>query len=480
MKRPESDVAGGASRAARLFQQVDATPLVLFRIGFGAIAVWEVYRYFSKGWIQAYYVKPKFHFTYYGFEWVRPWPGRGMELHFALLGVCAALMTLGLWYRLASILFAFGFTYVFLLEETRYLNHFYLLSVLSFLMAVVPANRTLALDARLRPSMASGTVPAWALVLLTAQVSIAYFFGGVAKINGDWLRGEPMRKWVAREEDFPIIGRWMGEEWMTWIFVYGGLLFDLLVAPCLLWRRSLPFALPAVFSFHLLNDRLFRIGIFPWFMMAATVLYLPPSWLRLGGRFGQAIPAGAPPTTLTPAQRTIAGLVGVHLALQCLVPLRHHLYPGNVSWTEEGHRFSWHMKLRTKRGSATFHVTDPASGRSWTIEPKRFLTRRQVGKMAVHPDMILQFAHYLAREFRDAGYPNVEVRATVMASLNGRPDRPLIDPDVDLAKEPRSLRLNSWIVPLDEPLPSRKDPRAARKVRAAVENAETAVEGSLL
>lgn len=33
---------------------------------------------------------------------------------------------------------------------------------------------------------------------------------------------------------------------------------------------------------------------------------------------------------------------------QILYPLRHHLYPGDVTWNELGHRYSWRMKLRDK------------------------------------------------------------------------------------------------------------------------------------
>jgi hypothetical protein len=41
-------------------------------------------------------------------------------------------------------------------------------------------------------------------------------------------------------------------------------------------------------------------------------------------------------------------LLAAWLVLQIVLPLRHLMIPGEVSWTEEGHRFSWHMKLRDK------------------------------------------------------------------------------------------------------------------------------------
>ena len=150
----------------------------------------------------------------------------------------------------------------------------------------------------------------------------------------------------------------------------------------------------------------------------------------------------------------MAALAG-WVAVQLLVPLRHLLYPGNVSWTEEGHRFAWHMKLRDKEARARFTVTDPADGHDLGGPPARYLTRIQTSKMAGQPDMILQFAHYIAEEARREGRPGVQVRAEVTASLNGREPQVLIDPQVDLAATPRNLRHAPWIVPLTEPLPAR-------------------------
>ena len=137
---------------------------------------------------------------------------------------------------------------------------------------------------------------------------------------------------------------------------------------------------------------------------------------------------------------------------QVTVPLRHFVYQGRPSWTEEGHRFSWQMKLRDKRGTVSFSVTDPVTGITSPIDIRQYLDRRQQRKMSTRPDMILQFAHYLADEWRqDLGH-EVEVRADVWVSLNGRRPAPLIDPETDLAAVPRDLRHADWILPLTEPL----------------------------
>ncbi|MGH2532086.1 MAG: HTTM domain-containing protein [Thermomicrobiales bacterium] len=461
--------------AHRLFAPVDIASIVAFRIVFGLIMLWEVYRYVAHGWIAQYYINPPYNFPYVGFEWVKPWPGYGMYFHFFALGVLALCIALGLWYRVATALFFLGFTYVFLLEKAHYLNHFYFVSLLSFVMIFVPAHRALSFDAADHPERRSATAPAWALWLLRAQLAIVYVFGGIAKLNGDWLRGEPMRSWLANRTDFPLIGRWFTEEWMVYAFCYGGLLLDLLVVPLLLWRRTRPFAFAAAVLFHLTNAELFSIGIFPWLALAATLLFFPPDYpRRLLGRLSAFAPrlplqltpshgvasrsAGDITPRLRPVQRVTIALLALFLGLQVLIPLRHHLYPGDVAWTEQGHRFSWRMMLRGKSGDVRFFATNPVTGASWEIEPRDYLTARQIRKMATQPDMILQFSHEIAEQLRAAGHDAIEIRAQAIVSLNGRAPQPMIDPTVNLAAEPHRIASQPWILPLTAPLVANDPP----------------------
>jgi hypothetical protein len=165
---------------------------------------------------------------------------------------------------------------------------------------------------------------------------------------------------------------------------------------------------------------------------------------------------------LRTGQWLLLGFIAVWLALQILVPLRYLIYPGNVSWTEQGHRFAWMMKLRDKDATATFTVRDPATGREWRVEPERYLLRHQAREMEPRPDMILQFAHHLARVWAEQRkVPGVEVRARVCASLNGRNPALLIDPERDLARVERNLRHADWILPLEQPF-ERPEPRTGR------------------
>jgi hypothetical protein len=247
------------------------------------------------------------------------------------------------------------------------------------------------------------------------------------------------------------------------------LLFDLAVAPLLCWRRTRLFAFVWAVSFHLLNKWLLGVGIFPWFSIAATLLFFPPDWpRRVAGwvarrfrphagesvGFEPAAPAAPAPAALTGGERTTLALLGIFTALQIFLPLRKHLYPGNVNWTEQGHNFAWHMKLRDKSATAQFTARFPATGETVEIDLEEWLTPRQIRKMPIRPRMILQFSHHLARELErpDGGRP--EIRARVECRLNGRPPALLIDPEVNLAALRPSLKSAPWILPLTEPLPS--------------------------
>jgi len=450
---------------ADLFQPVDISFLVFFRILFGGIMLWEVYRYVTYGWISRYFIEPALTFTYYGFSWVKPWPGNGMYIHFWVLGLSAACVMVGFLYRIATPIFFLAFTYFFLLEQTRYLNHFYLICLISFVICFLPAERAFSVDALLRGKIRSDVVPAWTWWLVRAQVGIPYFYGGIAKLNSDWLfGGEPMRTWLSP------LGRFFAADWVVYGFVIGGLMLDLLVVPLLLWRRTRMFAVAAAILFNLINAVIFDIGIFPWLMLGALLVFFPPDLMR---RFARAfmspgeMSAAAKPLPISSesycpsssaSQKLVLGLLAVFLVVQLLFPLRHYLYPGNVSWTEEGHNFAWHMKLRTKVGEAIFNVTHPQSGQTWTINAQDYLKPHQV-KMTTKPDLIVQFAHYLAEVKRREGYENVEVRARVMVSLNGRQPQLMIDPNVDLTREQVSLLPARWIVPLTTPLETRMQQR---------------------
>ena len=118
--------------------------------------VWETWRILQNGWVERHFSGKEFYFTYWPLDFVQPWPGDGMYVHLALMGVFAAFIALGFLYRVSAACFFLMFAYVFLLEKARYLNHLYLVCLLSALLAVLPAHRCWSVDALLRPRAALG------------------------------------------------------------------------------------------------------------------------------------------------------------------------------------------------------------------------------------------------------------------------------------------------------------------------------------
>lgn len=449
-----SSSAAALHPLSRLFDPVDLMPLACFRIFFGAMMVYHVATYVIGGWVNVFYVVPQFHFTYPGFGWVTPWPGQGMMIHFAVMGLAAVGIMTGCLYRISAAMFAFCFTYVFLLEKSLYQNHYYLICLLSFLMVFVPAHRMWSVDAARNARIRSQTAPALWLWTIRMQLAIPYIYGGIAKINSDWLNGMPMRMWLERRTWLPGVGPWLDTDFAVYGLAWGGMLFDLLVVPALFWKRTRVPAFIAALGFHLANSVLWTIGIFPWFMIGATVLFFPADSLRrsIFRRSVRRPPAGEQPQVWSRRQRLFVLTLGLFMTWQLLFPFRHFLYPGNTSWTEEAQLFSWHMMLREKKVGIRFYLLDPKTKTKGILDVNGFLHPRQIAALGKDPDMILEFTHYVRDFYRRTEQTDVRINVVALASLNGRKPQLLIDPILDYAQVERVWGHQPWIVPLHEPL----------------------------
>ena len=428
--------------STKLAQPVDNTFLVYFRVAFGGMVVWSLCKYFHSDLIWTQFLEPKIHFAYFGFDWVKPWGGNGMYVHFLVTAIAAACIAVGFKYKLATKVFFLGYTFIFLLDQTWYLNHYYLICLLGLLLTILPANCACSVDAARDSSLRSDTVPTWVLWLLRFQVGVPYFFGGIAKMNSDWLHGEPLRTWLAKETDFPLIGQFFTQEWCVSSFVWGGLLLDLFIVPLLFWRRTRWVALAAMWSFHMMNAQLFHIGIFPWLMLAATtVLYLPVEWiarLRFWKQHGEAggVDVSRIAGWLKPA-------ICLFVIWQLVMPFRHHLYPGHVAFTREGHPFSWRMKLNIRRVDMKLavHYED---GSKEPVYLWQWLTHPQEGRVR-STDQMLQLAQYIREHKEKEVGMRAEVRGTITVALNGRKPEVLVTDKFDLSRQSRSLIPAKWI-----------------------------------
>lgn len=431
---------------AKLNRPTDVAALVAFRIALGLLVAVGAFRFLANGWVERFFVQPTFFFKYWGFAWVKAWPAWGMHLHFVLLAVLGLCVAAGLFYRLSVLLCFVAFTYLELIDVSGYLNHYYLLSLLLLLAGVMPLGSAYSLDVMRAPQRRMDSFPAWCTYILRLQVALVYFFAGFAKFNPDWLlHGQPLAIWLGSRSDMPFLGLVLRQPWTPLAMSWGGFLFDTTVWIWLLWRPTRAYAYLILIVFHVLVGRLFNIGMFPFIMTSAALVFFEPNWPRRLLRR----PMNATPVPVADRWRlrvgVPAGLLALFACFQLLFPLRFALYPGNVQWNEQGMRWSWRVMLREKNGAITYFVELP-NGRRRIVTPGRYLTDFQEREMSGQPDLVLQLAKHIAAEFEAAGHKGVKVFADTRVSLNGRRSQPLVDPTVDLVAIEDGLAVAPWIL----------------------------------
>jgi hypothetical protein len=429
-------------------------PLAVLRISFGIVMLISTIRFWWKGWIYDFYIAPSFHFPFYGFEWLRSLPATGMYFVFGLMVLTALFITIGFLYRISLTAFFFCFLYVELLDKTYYLNHYYFVSILTFLLMLMPAHRYCSVDTVLRPSLKRTTVPAWMIGIFIAQLILVYFDAGLSKLTHDWLiEAMPLKIWLPANGRLPLIGPLLQQRWIAYFFSWAGAAFDLSICFLLLYAPTRRIAYIVAVVFHVLTAWLFKIGMFPYIMIAATVIFFPsfPPRIHKALRQASGIPPGAEsprPLRIPRAKNNLfAAVLITFFFIQLLLPFRYLLYPGTLFWTEEGYRFSWRVMLMEKSGSCFFYVTDPRSGRKGEVNNGEWLTPLQERMMATQPDMLLQYAHYLKDIYINKGIPNPVITVADYVTLNGSGSRLYIDSTVDLGAQQESFLPKRWILP---------------------------------
>jgi vitamin K-dependent gamma-carboxylase len=491
-----------------LWSEVPAHSIVALRIAWGVVMLYEMTTYMHNDYYKAnrYLVAPEYQFRYWAFEWVPRLTLAEWQIFFPIMCALSVCFAVGLFYRVASVAFFLGFCCIYFQDIGLYLNHFYLIVVLNFVYCFLPANRFFALDALIGLAPASPTVPYWSVWLSRFLISNVYCWAGVAKMNEDWIRCEPLIDWIPSAHVFPPL-RWFGLEWvqktteMACFMSWSGLLLDSFVPFFLSYRPTRMLAFMATMAFHVTNKFMLNIGVFPYVMIGISFIYFDPDWplepLRWYRAFrktldaeksdGQAstttptsttttpptptpTPAPAPTPTppilaYNPKAKTLGGVlrslssgnkaVVVFLILvllqQVLFPLRHLYYPGDVVWNEEGHRYSWRMKLRDKSGFVQFYVKSSVTNETVVFDPVldtpfRTLTKKQSKKVPGRPDMIHLFAHHLAEMFERNEGKRPEVRVLAIVSVNNRIPQLFVDPFVNLAAIEPWTWPNKWIV----------------------------------
>ena len=433
--------------------------LALYRIGFGILVMYSLIRFAYNGWIESLYLEPDFHFSYLGFSWVKP-IGVYTYLIFLICFFSALFVTIGYRYRYAIIILFLSFTYIELMDKTTYLNHYYLVSCISFLMIFLPCTSYFSVDKN-----DNTKVPKWTIDSLKLLIIIVYLYAGLAKINSDWLiHAQPLKIWLRAKYTIPIIGETLLQKnFSYYLFSWGGMIYDCIIPFLLLFKRTRNFAFFMVIAFHVMTRVLFPpIGMFPYIMIFSCIIFFDSSlhkkildfinsFFRLKINKTEKFKAV---NNFSLNNRFTIPVVALFFLFQIIFPLRSNFYQGELFWTEQGYRFSWRVMLIEKAGYTTFKIVDNQNDKFFMVNNMEFLTPFQEKQMSFQPDMILEYAHYLGDTFKKRGLEDVSVYAESYVTLNGRPSKRFIDPTVDLYKIKIDLKHKKWIIPMKDDIKS--------------------------
>jgi vitamin K-dependent gamma-carboxylase len=429
-----------------LFKHIDNSALIVFRVLFGALIFLESIGAIFTGWIRRTLVEPDFTFNFIGFDFLKAIQGEWMYAHYTIMGICGLFVMVGYKYRMSMLAFTLLWATSYFMQKSSYNNHYYFLMILSAIMVFLPAHKYASIDVRQNPSIKSISMPNWCRLVFIIQLFILYTYASIAKMYPDWLDLTVPELLMKSKQHYVLVGNVLQQKFMHYLVAYGGILFDGLIIPLLLWKRARRIAFFVSIFFHLFNSFIFQVGIFPYLSLAFAVFFYEPQVIQKLFLKGKTL--FSEEKIEIPSYATVFKTVFVlYFIIQIALPVRHYFIQDNVLWTEEGHRLSWRMMLRSKRASTLFTVVDKASKAQTKIKLEDYLTKKQIRSVSSKPDIIWQFAQRLKSVYTEKGI-DIEVYVKAYVGVNGRPLKLLIDPKVDLASVKWNLfKHHDWILP---------------------------------
>ena len=411
---------------------------------FGFLVACESFGAILTGWVKRVLIDPQVTFSFIGFEWLKPLPGFGMYFYFIAMGVFGLAIMLGYRYRIAIISYTILWAGAYFMQKTAYNNHYYLLLLISFLMIFLPSNSYASLDVRQNRIKEENTMPYWISLLFIIQVAIVYVFASIAKFYPDWLDGTFTRNLLADSTNVIALKKLFLQKWFYLFIAYMGIIFDLLIVPLLLFKKTRMLALLASLTFHLFNAIFLEIGIFPFFALTFVLFFYEPETIKsVFLRKKTSIETDNGHSNYY-GKKIVFFLIIPYLIIQLLLPLRHHFIEGDVLWTEEGHRLSWRMMLRERNGFIHIRIKDLKTGEESLYDYRKNLTDKQIQNLATKPDIIWQYCQYIKKEFKGK---EIAIFIDCKNSINRKEYKTLIDPKFDMAKAKWNyFRHNEWLL----------------------------------
>lgn len=436
----------------KAFAKIDNSSLVIFRIFFGIIFFIESIGALLLKWVDSNFVDTTTNFTFIGFEWLLSIQDETMYGIFILMAVASLGVIFGFKYRFFIILLTLLWSLVYFGQKTSYNNHYYLMWLIGLMMCFLPANAYGSVDSKLNPSIKKNYMPQWTRWVFIIQMCCVYFYATIAKFYPDWLDGTVTGNMFLSMTNMPEMVYTVFQKREFQLFIaYMGIAFDGLIIPALLWKRTRWFAIIASLIFHVFNSITLQIGVFPYFALSFCVFFFPPEQVR-NFFFRKKNKESFKGEITLDNSRCLKYFFIPYLIIQIVLPVRHFLIKGNVLWTDEGHRLSWRMMLRSRSGETTFRVIDKKTNEIIRFYNDNLLTYKQQTRLNT-PDVIWQMAQKIKEHYKEKG---IQVAVYAIQSdvyINSRSGKRLIDPTVDLTLEEWNFfKHHDWI--LDEKVQS--------------------------
>lgn len=432
---------------SKLHRPIDNSQLIAFRIFYGFFITAEAWGAIMTGWVKRVMIDPKMNFPFIDFSFLHPLAGNGMIYYYIIMGFFGLMVMLGWRYRIGIIGYTLMWAGVYFMQKTSYNNHYYLMLLFNFIFCFMPASNYASLDVKRKPEKKKLYCPQWCVFWFKTMILTVYFYSAVAKMYPGWLNAEPVKIWFEAKSDYWIIGPLLKQEWFQYTVAWGGIIFDLLIGPALLWKRTRKVAFIASLFFHLFNSIVFQVGVFPYLGISFAIFFFEVETIRK--LFFRNKPDFEVPriSFATHYKNLTTVLISLFLLIQIALPLRHWYFKGDVNWTEEGHRLSWHMMLRVKGGYVQLYIEDRETKMRQYVNLEEYLTRKQQSAIATRPDMLWQFVQHLKVDVADRYPKGFGIYAIGQVGLNGALGKPLYDSSYDLTQAKwNRFSENEWVL----------------------------------
>ncbi|KAL3281325.1 hypothetical protein HHI36_004536 [Cryptolaemus montrouzieri] len=389
-------------------------------------------------------------------------------LNYELMSILYGIMWLGtlgimfgFHFRTSILMFGIPYWYIFLLDKSFWNNHTYLYGIVTVLLLGSSANHYCSLDGFFNQKIRNKPVPYWNYFILKFQFFMLYFLAGVKKTDWEWLEGYAMNDMGSHWVFFPFRIFLTPDQIDYLIIHWFGFLLDLTIGFWMLIEYTRSIAMVFCALFHLMNSRMFSIGMFPYVCLATMPLFCEENWPQKlmncikTTENGKNVVCSKEKTdtkqNITWKHRMVVCLLLGHCVLQTVLPFSHSITKGYNNWTKGLYGYSWDMMIHgwdtilvvvkvVENDTGQEHFLDSTA---WTLNDR----------WTKHADMSLQYAQCVKRNLAGSNsskiFSNISIYIDVWCSMNGRMQQRMFDPNYDLLKAKWSVFEDvEWLLPL--------------------------------